>query len=198
MSHEKACGGSVTSFEMESLTSVLVAIEGARAPVGVATRVIAIDGPGGAGKTTLAAWLAEALGAAVIHTDDFASSENPVEWWPELIERALKPLAAGKPARYRPTPWAGDERELIEIVPGGTVLLEGVTASRRAFRPYLAYSIWVETDRDVRLQRGLDRDGEGSRSQWERWIAAEDQYLESERPADHVELVLRGDADLWK
>jgi uridine kinase len=83
-------------------------------------------------------------------------------------------------------------------VPGGTVLLEGVTASRRAFRPYLAYSIWVETDRDVRLQRGLDRDGEGSRSQWERWIAAEDQYLESERPADHVELVLRGDADLWK
>jgi DNA helicase TIP49 (TBP-interacting protein) len=95
MSHEKACGGSVTSFEMESLTSVLVAIEEARAPVGVATRVIAIDGPGGAGKTTLAAWLAEALGAAVIHTDDFASSENPSSGGPNSSNALLSHLRQG-------------------------------------------------------------------------------------------------------
>jgi uridine kinase len=182
---------------MESLQSLLRAVEEARAPAGVATRVIAIDGPGGAGKSTLAAWLAGELGGAVIHTDDFASWDNPVDWWPELIERALAPLAAGQPAHYQSTIWAGEERAPVAIEPGGTVVLEGVTASRSAFRRYLAFSIWIETDRAVRLQRGIDRDGEDARRQWERWMEEEDRYVEAERPIDHVDVVLRGDRDLW-
>ena len=81
---------------MVSLQLLLRAAKESHAPDGVETRIIAIDGPGGAGKTTLAAWLAEELQAsAVIHTDDFASCDNPVNWWPTLIEQALKPLAAG-------------------------------------------------------------------------------------------------------
>jgi uridine kinase len=165
--------------------------------VGVATRLIAIDGPGGAGKSSLAAWLAEELDAAVIHTDDFASWDNPVDWWPELIERALRPLAAGEPARFQPTVWAGEERAPVVVEPGGTVLLEGVTAARIAFRPYLAYSIWIETDRALRLRRGIDRDGEGARAQWERWMEEEDRYIESERPAEHADVVLSGGRNLW-
>jgi uridine kinase len=47
------------------------------------TRVIAIDGPGGSGKSTLAENLSPALGhAPIIHTDDFASWDVPLEWWP--------------------------------------------------------------------------------------------------------------------
>jgi len=77
-------------------------------------------------------------------------------------------------------------------------VLEGVTASRSAFRPYLAYSIWIETDRAARLQRGIDRDGEDAREQWERWMEAEDHYIESERPAEHANVVVPGDKDLWQ
>ena len=183
---------------MDSLKQLIQAATASRAPAGVATRLIAIDGPGGAGKTTLAARLEEELQAAVIHTDEFASWDNPVNWWPELLERALVPLAAGDPARYTPTAWAREEHAPVVIEPGGTVVLEGVTAARTAFRPYLAYSIWIETARNVRLQRGIDRDGEDARMQWERWMAAEDRYIESERPAEHVDVVLRGDRDLWK
>lgn len=182
---------------MDSLKRLIEAASASRSPAGVATRLIAIDGPGGAGKTTLAARLAEELQAAVIHTDEFASWDNPINWWPEMLERALKPLAAGEVARYQPTAWGGEERAPVVIKPGGTVVLEGVTASRRAFRPYLAYSIWIETDRVVRLQRGIDRDGEEARAQWEGWMAEEDHYIESERPAEHVDVVLRGDRDLW-
>jgi hypothetical protein len=107
--------------------------------------------PGGAGKSSSADWLAERLDAQVIRTDDRVSWENPVDWWPGLLELALAPLAAGKPARYQPTSWGGDERELLVIEPTGIVILEGVTASREAFRPYLAYSIWIETPRELRL-----------------------------------------------
>ena len=54
-----------------------------------ATRITAVDGPGGAGKSTLAAALAVELGAQLVHTDDFASWENRLDWWPSLVaERA--------------------------------------------------------------------------------------------------------------
>jgi hypothetical protein len=98
------------------------------------TRIVAIDGPGGAGKSSLAAYIARELDAPIIHTDDFASWENPVNWWPELIEKVLKPLAAGRPACYMPTSWGGPERKQVVVEPAEFVLLEGVTASRDAFR----------------------------------------------------------------
>jgi len=179
------------------LRHLLSAIRSSRAPAGVQTRVVAVDGPGGAGKSSLALWLAQRLDAPVIHTDDFASWENPVEWWPQLIELALKPLAAGRPARYRPTRWGGEERTPVLIEPTDVVILEGVTASREAFQPYLAYSIWIETPRQLRLQRGLERDGADSRAQWEQWMEAEDRYIERERPAERADLVLGGGKDLW-
>ena len=172
------------------------AVRSTKAPEGVKTRIVAVDGPGGAGKSSVAYWLAQKLDAQVIHTDDFASWENPVDWWPDLLELALEPLAAGRPARFQPTSWGGEERGPLQIEPTGIVILEGVTASRQAFRPYLAYSIWIETPREVRLQRGLERDGEHARPQWERWMEAEDRYIESERPAEHADLVLSGDQDL--
>ena len=103
----------------------------------------------------------------------------------------------GAVARYQPTAWEGEERAPIAIEPGATVLLEGVSAARSAFRPYLAYSIWVETDRAVRLQRGIDRDGEDCRAQWERWMVGEDDSIARERPVEHLDVVLPGDQDLW-
>src|SRR5262245_15075629 len=55
-------------------------------------RVVAVDGHGGAGKTTLAARLAVALGdAPAVHPDDFASWDHPLDWWPRLIEQVLQP-----------------------------------------------------------------------------------------------------------
>jgi uridine kinase len=180
--------------ELRDLTE---AVSSSRAPKGVATRIVAIDGQGGAGKSSLAAWLAGELDAPIIHTDDFAGWENPVDWWPDLIANALAPLAAGRPASYVPTSWGGDEKPPVVVEPADLVILEGVTASREAFRPYLAYSIWVETPRDVRLKRGLERDGAEARAQWEEWMEGEDRYVERERPADRADCVVRGDLESW-
>ena len=179
------------------LSDLVDAIRASEAPASVMTKVVAIDGHGGAGKSSLAMLLSRSLDAPVVRTDDFASWENPVDWWPELIERVLEPLAAGRTASYRPTSWGGPEREPIVIDPTDIMLVEGVSASRESFRPYLAYSIWVETPRELRLRRGLERDGEGALVDWERWMAAEDAYVERERPAAHADIVLPGDAGLW-
>lgn len=179
-----------------AMQSVVRAITASQAPAGVSTRIIAIDGAGGAGKSSLASWLVRSLRASIIHTDDFATWDNPVNWWPDLIELALRPLAAGQPARYQPTDWGDGAKSPIVIRPGGTVLLEGVTASRQAFRPYLAYSIWIEAPRELRLRRGIERDGEEARARWAAWMEEEDRYIATERPVEHADVVLQGDRDL--
>jgi uridine kinase len=165
-------------------------------PARFATRIVAVDGLGGAGKTTLADRLAAELDARVVHTDDFAGWENPVDWWPALLEQVLEPLAAGRAARFTPTSWGGPPRDEIVVEPAPFVVVEGVTASRAAFRPYLAYAIWVEAPRALRLERGLARGGEDTRERWEQWMAVEDAYVAGERPAEHADRVVPGDA-LW-
>ncbi len=62
-----------------------------RPPRAGSTKVIGIDGHGGSGNSTLAVRLGGRLGAGIVHTDDFASWDNPKTWWPLLIERIFEP-----------------------------------------------------------------------------------------------------------
>ena len=163
------------------------------------TRIIAIDGLGGAGKSSFAKHLSAALDVAeIVHTDDFASWDNQLDWWPELIQRLLVPLSQDQVARFKRSQWAGDERGWAEVRPADFVILEGVTASSAAFRPYLAYSVWIEAPPELRLRRGLQRDGDNAREQWESWMTEEERYRTAERPEETADLVVRGDRNLWK
>jgi hypothetical protein len=66
------------------------------------TRLVAIDGGGGSGKTTFAARLAAGLGGApIVPTDDFASAEIPIDWWPRMRDQVILPLRKGGSARYQ-------------------------------------------------------------------------------------------------
>jgi uridine kinase len=167
-------------------------------PADMSTRVVAVDGLGGAGKTTLSRRLARALGdAPIVKTDDFASWDNPLDWWPRLLEQVLEPLSVNQPARYQRYDW--DERRLAEwhdVAPGGLLVLEGVSASRVAFRPYLSYRIWVETPEDERLRRGLARDGEATTELWRDWMSAEYRYVQREHPGEAADLVVSGTEEL--
>lgn len=53
------------------LVSIAEAIRQVDAPSGLSVKVVAVDGHGGAGKSTLAAKLSEMLGAETVHTDEF-------------------------------------------------------------------------------------------------------------------------------
>jgi hypothetical protein len=77
--------------------------------------------------------------------------------------------------------------------PSGWTGHEGVSASRAAFRPFLAASIWVDTDRALCLTRGLERDGAHLRERWHGWMADEDRHFAAEQPERHADLVLAGD-----
>src|SRR5581483_4355313 len=87
--------------------NIMQAIQTAQTPDGMTTKIIAIDGPGGAGKSTLAEQLSQKLGnAPILHTDDFASWDNPLNWWPRLLGQVLKPLSHNEIARYQRYDWS--------------------------------------------------------------------------------------------
>ncbi|HEV2402715.1 MAG TPA: hypothetical protein VGS08_00770 [Candidatus Saccharimonadales bacterium] len=127
----------------------------------------------------------------------FVSEDNPINWWPNLIEQLLKPLSDNRPARYRSYDWKLKKfTRWHDLKPTDFVILEGVSASRKVFKPYLSYSIWLETPRHERLRRGLERDGETMRKQWEQWMSLEDAYIRREHPEQTADIVISGAADV--
>lgn len=52
--------------------------------------------------------------------------------------------------------------------------------------------IWVDCPRDLRLARGIERDGEELREFWLEWMHAEDAYVESEQPHAHADVIVDG------
>lgn len=164
-------------------------------PVSMPVRLIAVDGPGGAGKSTFARRLASALNEApVVHTDDFASHDEATGWWPLLEEWVLAPLAAGRTARFQRYDWGRRRRiDWCEIPPADVVLLEGVSAARAPVRDRLTFSVWLQTDRGERLRRGLERDGLELAGFWAGWMAEEDAFYAADPTVDAVDLVVDGD-----
>jgi uridine kinase len=158
------------------------------------TGLIAVDGPGGSGKSTFAARLADVCDAQMVHTDDFAAGNNELPWWPRLEQQVLEPIACGRTGQYQRYDWI--ERALAEwhdVAPGGVIVLEGVSSARAAVRDRLSLAVWVETPRAVRLARGLERDGAETLSLWEEWMAMEDAHFAADRTRAHVDLVVSGD-----
>jgi hypothetical protein len=156
--------------------------------------LVAVDGPGGAGKTTFAGRLAGALGGTpVVHTDDFASAENPVDWAPRLLEQVIEPLAAGRPGRYQRYDWVARALAAWHDVPlAPVVLIEGVGAGRLEFVSRLGYACWIETPAALRLARGLERDGAELLGFWHQWIADENAHFAADRTRDRADLVVDG------
>ncbi len=47
------------------------------------------------------------------------------------------------------------------------MILEGVSASRSEFRHYLSFSIYIETNQELQLKRGIERDREEILPLWQ-------------------------------
>ena len=91
---------------MQFLLETKKLILAATPPDQMQTRIVAIDGCGGAGKTTFATILAGVLGnCPTLHTDDFASWDHPLDWYPRVVEQVLEPLRHNQMAHLQKFDW---------------------------------------------------------------------------------------------
>jgi uridine kinase len=164
------------------------------------TKVIGIDGHGGSGKSTLADHLGGRLGAEIVHTDDFASWDNPKDWWPLVIGRIFEPLRSGaRTLNYPRSQWWSEHQPqpVVDQPVTGALILEGVGSLRREFRQFLSLAIFVSAPREVCIERGTTRDAamgtqEEVLEQWNRWFDDEVGYMARDEPERFADIVLSG------
>ncbi len=165
---------------------------------------IAVDGHGGSGKTTFALLLSKELGSGVVQQDDFASWENPLDWWPEVIEKIFRPIADGaKTISYPRTKWwPGHTPEPVADTPVTNVMiLEGVSSLRKEFRDYVSIGIFVDTPDDICLRRGIERDmasgepREKIEALWQKWLSSENEYFSRDNPKHYADIIVDGNAN---
>lgn len=172
------------------------------------TLLIGIDGCGGSGKSTLANQLKkECSDVTIVHMDDFylPSSQlinsHPKEKaigadfdWVRMLKEVIEPISRNKEGCYQRYDWEKDDLTEWHTVPvGGIVVIEGVYSLRNELVDKYDYTIWVDCPRDVRLSRGLERDGEDARDTWENnWMISEDLYVKEHNPLSKADLVVNG------
>jgi uridine kinase len=122
-------------------------------------KYIAIDGPGGSGKTYLANRLAERLHAEVFHLDDFGNDYEPFIGIPKLVEAIAASIAP-------------------------VVIFEGVGVFDARFDRFDPFRVFVNTSLIVRRERAALRDvprSDRSAEEWKKiyeiWRVAEADYF---------------------
>jgi uridine kinase len=180
---------SVPNFSpLVAVEDLINAVEPARA-----IRLVGIGGPGGSGKSTLAAALAERRhDVQIVPTDSFWNGSQFD--LPRLRVQVLDRLLTGETATYDEWDWANKRLNGVRRVePVGVVVIEGVCALHEMFRHDLDVRVWIDTPDDVRLARGVARDGESMRSTWtEVWMPAEAAYMARDNPTACAHLRLNG------
>ncbi|USK47025.1 uridine kinase family protein [Cytobacillus oceanisediminis] len=172
------------------------------------TLLIGIDGCGGSGKSTFANKLKDKCSnVTVVHMDDFYlpsskilkthPEKKPIGAdfdWKRVLNQVLDPISQNNEGHYQRYNWETDGLTEWHTVPvGGIVIIEGVYSIRKELAKKYDFTIWVDCPRDLRLSRGLERDGEEARDMWENnWMISEDIYIEEHKPFERADLIVNG------
>ncbi|MGE0817763.1 MAG: uridine kinase [Candidatus Nanopelagicales bacterium] len=168
-------------------------------------RLVCIDGPSGAGKTTLAAALAAELEASVgpvpvVHGDDVyegwdvaAGARDAVQAFgilgDVLVRDLVQPWMRGEAGVCRTWDWHAAAWGAPRAVPAApVVLLEGVGLAGSALRPCASLVVWLDADPAIRAARVADRDGAEVDAHMDRWRAREDAWHAADRTAEHADV----------
>ena len=163
----------------------------------VSQPIIAIDGPAGAGKTTLAhdikLALAQRYSITEIHMDDLYDGwdnalTSPLTWILEHVAKAHKDKKSFSLSTYN---WlAGEFNPAAEIEKSELLILEGVGSGQMAIRDSLAALIWIDIEDSQGMARVLERDGIEIESQMKKWLSTQEQHFRDEGTQNAADFVL--------
>jgi uridine kinase len=159
--------------------------------------IIAIDGPAGAGKTTLAhdikLALAQRYSITEIHMDDLYDGwDNALtSQLTDILEHVVKSHKNSTPISLSTYDWhAGAFSPAEELEKSELLILEGVGSGQMAIRDSLSALIWIDIEDSQGMARVLERDGKGIEEQMRKWLATQEQHFRDEGTHNAADFVL--------
>jgi hypothetical protein len=164
----------VVTGSPSDVARVLVSLASAREPTAGATRLVCIDGPAGSGKTTLGTEVAALLGAQLLHADDLMRGWRGLAAVGTQLAAVVDALAAGRDAAYSRWDWhASSYGPSVPVPLADWLVVEGVGSGSAIIAPWITVLAWVEVPDELRLARGLARDGSSMAGHWEQFMLDE-------------------------
>lgn len=181
-------------------TAALAAEILAKPPLSGPSRLVAVDGQSGAGKTTFAAELAAAVTAAggsvyVVHTDDLLDGwDDQFTFWERLMDQIVEPLRAGKVAAYRRYDWIAERfvDEYTEVPAAEVVIIEGVSTARAAMRAVADLTVFIGVPVEVAWARLAARDPAEAMPFLKVWKEREVGHFAADRTAELADVLVDG------
>jgi uridine kinase len=160
---------------------------------------IAIDGVGGAGKTTLAGLLQKELeNSVIVQLDDFYSPVLCAADLQRLKEQVILPLHHHQEAKYQIYEWqTGGFSDWQRLKPEGIVIFEGVYALDKSIRDYYDLKIWIDCPAELGIKRGIARDiargdVDNSDKWFNIWSPLERKYINEQAPNKTADFIIDG------
>ena len=184
---------SVSSSEVARLVLDLAT---SRPPtLGGAGWLVCIDGPSGAGTSTLADAVAEAspVRTRVVRLDHMYQGWDGLPHVPDQLEQLLSPLDRDAASSYTRYDWqAGAPGEDVTVAPVPLLVLEGVGAGTARLSPLTTVLVWVDAPTELRRRRGVERDGDTFEPHWEDWAEAEAHHFERQGTRARADVLVDG------
>jgi len=159
--------------------------------------VIAIDGPAGAGKTTLAheifLALSNKMSVQVIHMDDL------YDGWDNALSKDLSKILqyvvsqheVKSPTSIQRYNWESSSfGESEELPVSDLLILEGVGCGDKELQDRFAALIWMEIDPEDGLKRVVNRDGLQVQDQMQKWLGTQAEYFLQHSTREKADFIL--------
>lgn len=152
--------------------------------------ILAIDGGGASGKTTLSGILNEIYGCTVLHTDDFflRPEQRTPERYAEVggnldrerfLDEVLLPLKRNETINYRRFDCATFTLSpFTEVKPEKLTVIEGTYSMHPSLAEYYDFAVFLDISPELQRERILKRNSpEEAERFFSKWIPLEREYF---------------------
>lgn len=156
-------------------------------------QIILIDGPAGAGKTTLSLKLKSELNCQVIHLDNVYNGWDDAltETLTQKLTSLIRAFSAGISYELPIYDWANSRFDkTLTIEPEEILIIEGVGAGQSAVRELATTLYWVEVAEELGLRRVIERDGPAILEEMKIWKVREAEHFAKERTRDFADFII--------